>query len=193
MKMFKNFVQTILSLSIMYGCGTIKNHDNGAYVNSRNGHIIELLESRKFIYTSYDGMQGIYYSYGDWERTGKILTLKNREIEPYVEIDVQPHHRSVVTITDYRPDFNKKILSYEVNYKPYTSSEIIIDEPLYSIIVKNNLENTILKETSLEKGNYKIDIKVSETLNEISIGTLVLDIYPSYLIDENGNKYKRKK
>jgi hypothetical protein len=191
--MFKSIVQVILSLSVMYGCGTIKNYDNGIYINSKNGHTIELLESKKFIYTSYDGMQGIYYSYGDWEKTEKILTLKNRKIEPYIEINVQPYEHSVVTITDYRFDFNKKLLSFEVNYKSYMSSEIVIDEPIYSIIVKNKIENNILKELNLEKGNYKIDIKVSETLNEISIDTLVLNIYQSYLIDKERNRFERKK
>lgn len=191
--MFKSIIQALMLLSVIYSCNTIKNYDNGIYVNKRNGHIIELLGSQKFIYTSFDGMQGTYYSYGDWEKKDKILILKNREIEPYIEINIQPYSQSVITITDYRPDFNKKSLSYEINNKQYESSNIIIDEPIYSIIVKNDLENTIIKEKTLEKGNYKIDIKVSETLNEISIDTLVLDIYPSYLIDEDGNKFKRKK
>jgi len=128
--MFKNIIQILFLLSIIYSCNTIKNYENGIYINKRNGHIIELLRSQKFIYTSFDGMQGTYYSYGDSERKNKILILKNREIEPYIEINIQPYSKSVITITDYRPDFNKKLLSYEINNKQYESSHIIIDEPI---------------------------------------------------------------
>jgi hypothetical protein len=63
--MIKHIIQIILFSSLIYGCNTIKSYDNAIYENSRNGHKIELLESKKFIYTSYDGMQGVYYSYGD--------------------------------------------------------------------------------------------------------------------------------
>lgn len=191
--MIKFKISLIFILLLIYGCSSTQSFDNATYINKKNGHKIEFLKSKKFIYTSYDGMQGVYYSYGDWEKRDKKVILINREIEPYIEIAKQSHDNTHLTIVDYRPNSNKERIEYIINNKTYKSSEIIIDEPIHSLIIKYEHENKILKEIELEKGFYKIEIKIAETLNEVSIDTLILEINSSFLIDNLGMKYKRIK
>ncbi len=185
-----NFFFVIIIFSVI-GCSSIEKKTKGIYINSKNNHKIELLDSNKFIYTSYDGMNGKYYSYGNWELNNNKIILKNQIIEPFVEINYVQNNISTLKIVDYRKPEKQLPVKLKINNGITKISEIKYNDSLFSIMVLSSSDK-ILKNVKLKNDFYKVEILIAEKLNEVSIGTLDFIINNNSIEDRNKNKFKRK-
>ena len=165
----------------------------GSYINNKNGHEIELLDSGQFIYKSYDGFDGEYYSYGDWKNQNQTIILESSSPKSEVDIKYTQTDKSIINLNDYRDNSKKDSLEILINSKIYQETTFDSNELLYSLKILRKKDGLLLKEMNFAKANYKIDIFISDILNEISIGKVTLNKKRNYLVDESGNKFKKKK